>query len=58
MKFTLANPSVETSNTADEHSRLATNTSLKRLALNVIGVSTSQDVDSTGMLTLFVFVDE
>ena len=49
---------VETSKIADEHSRLATNTSLKRLALNVTGLSTSQEVDSTGMLTLFVFVDE
>ena len=31
---------------------------MKRLALNVIGVSISQEVDSTGMLTLLVFVDE
>ena len=58
MKFTLAKPSFETSRTADEHSRLATNTSLKRLALNVIGLSISQELHSTGMLTLLVFVDE
>ena len=55
-KTTLANPSVETSSTADEHSRFATNTSLKRLALNVIGFSKPLFVTSTGILTRFVLV--
>ena len=54
----LASPSLETSKEAVLHSRLANNTSLNKSALKDKFFSKSQELHSTGILTLFVFVAE
>ena len=53
-----ANPAFETSSTAVSHSLLATNTSLNILALKDTALLKLLSVVSTGILTLFVFIDE
>ena len=58
MNTILASPSLATFKVAVLHSRLATNTSLNKSALND-KLSTNSQVDVlTGILTLFVFVAE
>ena len=57
MKVIRANPSFETSSVAELHSLLASNTSLNKLALKETFSVNPFDVVSTGIFTLFVFVE-